>query len=189
MDWTQIITTAITVIGGAITAYIGVAVKRHAGKNDEILARMEKMGGQLSELGQQSRTHDAQLQKIDDRLEGLEQQSHAHDTQLQKLDEHLETQQTKLDTIEKRLKDEESANIIQQSQLSKITSELEDNNLRTMRLDLLHAIESDPDNQMVIIDLAQKYFVEMKGNCYMSKIFQEWADEHRVNIASIFNKG
>lgn len=72
--------------------------------------------------------------------------------------------------------------------IEKVDTELADNNLRTLRLDLLHAIETDPDNQVVVLELAQKYFVEMKGNCYMSKVFQEWADDHNVSITSIFNK-
>lgn len=75
-----------------------------------------------------------------------------------------------------------------ENRLDLINDDLGDNNLRTLRLDLLHAIETDPDNQMVVLELAQKYFVDMKGNCYMSKVFQEWADEHKVNITSIFNK-
>ncbi|MCM1218205.1 MAG: hypothetical protein NC548_27280 [Lachnospiraceae bacterium] len=70
-----------------------------------------------------------------------------------------------------------------------VKRELDDNNMRTLRLDLLHAIETDPNNQIVILELAQKYFVEMKGNCYMSKVFQDWANEHRVDITSIFNGG
>lgn len=73
--------------------------------------------------------------------------------------------------------------------LDKVILELEDNNLRTMRLDLLHAIETDPNNVMVILELAQKYFVDMKGNCYMSKVFQEWANDHDVNITGLFNQG
>lgn len=75
------------------------------------------------------------------------------------------------------------------SQIQQLRLELDDNNLRTMRLDLLHAIETDPDNVIVIMEMAQKYFVEMKGNCYMSKVFQEWANEHNVNITSLFNQG
>lgn len=94
-----------------------------------------------------------------------------------------------LEMLKDNLDMQESANLIQQNQLSKIAQELNDNNLRTLRLDLLHAIETDPNNQLVIIDLAKKYFVDFKGNCYMSRVFQEWADGHNVNITSIFNKG
>lgn len=94
----------------------------------------------------------------------------------------------KIEKIQQTLVSQESTNLIQQTQLNKINKDLDDNNLRTLRLDLLHAIETDPNNQLVILELAQKYFVEMKGNCYMSKVFQEWADDHHVNITSIFNK-
>lgn len=67
--------------------------------------------------------------------------------------------------------------------------DLDDNNLRTLRLDLLHAIETDPDNVLVIIEMAQRYFVGMNGNCYMSRIFQDWASEHNVPVSWLFNKG
>lgn len=77
----------------------------------------------------------------------------------------------------------------QEAQLAKMDTSLEDDVLRTMRLDLLHAIETDPNNTMVILELAQKYFVELKGNCYMSSVFQEWAADHKVNITSMFNRG
>lgn len=99
-----------------------------------------------------------------------------------------ETTQSKLDNIEKRLQDQELANQIRQAELSQIKEELADNNLRTMRLDLDRAIDTDPDNIIVIMDMAQKYFVEMHGNCYMSKKFQDWANEHKVNITGLFNK-
>lgn len=69
-----------------------------------------------------------------------------------------------------------------------LTWQLEDNNLRTMRLDLDRAIDTDPDNIIVIMDMAQKYFIDMHGNCYMSKKFQEWANVHNVNITGLFNK-
>lgn len=95
----------------------------------------------------------------------------------------------KLEDLQKKIEMQESANLVQQTHLTTIAKELNDNNLRTLRLDLLHAIESDPSNQLVILELASKYFVDMKGNCYMSRVFQEWADDHNVNITSIFNKG
>lgn len=97
-------------------------------------------------------------------------------------------QSDKLEEIDKQIKLLSAASRDQNSKLSEIAKDLEDNNLRTLRLDLLHAIETDPSNQVVILDLAQKYFVEMKGNCYMSKVFQEWANDHNVSITSIFNK-
>lgn len=74
------------------------------------------------------------------------------------------------------------------NEIRKIRADLDDNNLRTLRLDLLHAIETDPDNVIVIMELAQKYFIDLKGNCYMSKIFQDWASEHHVSVVGIFNR-
>lgn len=97
--------------------------------------------------------------------------------------------QEKLAEIDGRLKDQESANLIQQTELSDIRRDLADNNLRTLRLDLDRAIDTDPDNVIIIMEMATKYFVEMHGNCYMSGKFQEWANEHNVNITGLFNQG
>lgn len=106
----------------------------------------------------------------------------------QKQSDKLEEIDKQIKELKDTVKNQESFNLISQTKMSEIAKDLEDNNLRTLRLDLLHAIETDPSNQVVILDLAQKYFVEMKGNCYMSKVFQEWADDHNVSITSIFNK-
>lgn len=112
-------------------------------------------------------------------------------------------QMSRLDKIEHRLADIDGSVVALNNRVTKLEGsvislegavnrqqvDLSDNNLRTMRLDLLHAIESDPDNQMVILEMARKYFGEMHGNCYMSKVFQDWADEHNVNVISVMNGG
>lgn len=72
--------------------------------------------------------------------------------------------------------------------ISKVEESLEDNNLRTMRLDLDRAIEIAPDDTLVIMELGHKYFREMGGNCYMSKKFQKWADDHDIDVSYLFNK-
>lgn len=92
------------------------------------------------------------------------------------------------EVIQKRLEEQTLANIDLREQVDRLDRELQDNNLRTMRLDLDRAIDTDPDNTMVIMEMAQKYFVDMHGNCYMSKKFQEWANNHNVNITGLFNK-
>lgn len=74
------------------------------------------------------------------------------------------------------------------AEIGKIRTDLDDNNLRTLRLDLLHAIETDPENTIVILEMAQQYFIDMQGNCYMSKVFQEWANDHNVSVVGLFNK-
>lgn len=107
---------------------------------------------------------------------------------LASITQSIERQSAQLEAFEARLMEQESANLAHQVKLGRIGSELADNNLRTLRLDLLHAIETDPDNQIIIMEMAKKYFVEMKGNCYMSKVFQEWAEDHHVNITGLFNK-
>lgn len=99
----------------------------------------------------------------------------------------LDSLYKKLETIDKRLSNSEDKTAQIEAKIAQISRGLEDNNLRTLRLDLMRAMEADPDNQIVILDLARKYFLEMKGNCYASHVVQKWADEHNVNITSIFN--
>lgn len=111
-----------------------------------------------------------------------------HSDNYENISEKLNQLSTNLEVIDKRLRDEETAHLLEQKTLSKISQDLEDNDLRTLRLDLLHAIETDPENIVVILEMAQKYFVEMKGNCYMSKVFQGWANDHNVSVANLFNK-
>lgn len=134
MDWTDIITTILTVGGTIAVAYITHGLKKSTNQNSaEVLEKLKK--------------------------------------------------------VEETQKTQEIAAQLLGSKMSELSENLEDNNLRTLRLDLLHAIETDPRNKLVILELAQKYFVEMKGNCYMSKVFQEWANDNNVEITSIFNKG
>lgn len=162
MDWTLIITALISMISAIAVAYISRATKKsNDASNSVVQEKFAKIEGRLNVFGE--------------KLSGLE--------------EKICHQNDKLDAIDKRLQDQESANLTQQAQLTIIRDELSDNNLRTMRLDLVHAIENDPDNTIVIMELAQKYFVEMKGNCYMSKVFQDWANDHNVNITGLFNQG
>lgn len=117
------------------------------------------------------------------------EKARSSEEQNKELKAKLESQGQKLAVLSVKMTNLETANLLQQRELVEVKKVLDDDNLRTMRLDLLHAIETDPNNTMVILELAQKYFVELKGNCYMSSVFQEWAANHKVNISSMFNRG
>lgn len=161
MDWTQIITSIIAMFSAFGVAWIGHGIK----KSNSI-------------------SNDA----IREKFNVIEEKINRQEEKIASIAQCMGRQEAQLETIDKRLRDQESNNLIQQTNLTKITEELDDNNLRTLRLDLLHAIETDPDNVIVIMEMAQKYFIDMKGNCYMSKIFQEWASGHNVSVVGMFNR-
>lgn len=99
-----------------------------------------------------------------------------------------ETVQTKPNDINKRLRNQELAELIRQVELIQNIVGLVNINLCALHLNFLHAIETDPNNVIFIMEMAQKYFIDMHGNRYMSKKFQEWANVHNVNITGLFNK-
>ncbi len=74
------------------------------------------------------------------------------------------------------------------SQYKIIVNKLDDLTLRIVRLDLLNAIQHDPENVAVIMSMAKLYFVELHGNCYMGKVFQEWANKHDINVGNLLGK-
>lgn len=183
MDWTVIITAGVSAVSAVVVAYIGRATKKsNDASNTAIEEKVTKIEGRMDVI-------DARFMDVQDKFAVFDEKISRQNDKLGSIEQHMGRQNAQLDAIRKRLQDQESANLIQQDELRKVGLELEDNNLRTMRLDLLHAIETDPDNTIVIMELAQKYFVDMKGNCYMSGVFQEWASSHNVNITSLFNQG
>lgn len=137
MDWTPIITAAVT---GGLAVLGQWLISRKKTIEDDIKNKLRE-------------------QNQNERLDKIE-------AKLERVDERLDGYGEKLDAQAKQI---------------------EENSVRSMRLDLFCATESDPGNKLMIIDMAKKYFFGMKGNCYMSKKFQEWADKYHVNITSIFD--
>lgn len=52
----------------------------------------------------------------------------------------------------------------------------------TIRIQLLMIMEHQPDNIDTIIKLAEKYFIELKGDWYMTSEFNKWAKAHDVIV-------
>lgn len=60
--------------------------------------------------------------------------------------------------------------------------ELREIRLDTTRLQLLILMEHQPDNIDTILSVAEYYFVKLKGDLYMTVLFNKWAKEHKVDI-------
>lgn len=82
------------------------------------------------------------------------------------------TTNSRIDTIEKK---------IDENQLN--------NELATMRLELMTLISHSPDNVLEIEKLGKKYFnPPYNGDAYMSKIFSDWCAEQSINCGEIMLK-
>ena len=63
-----------------------------------------------------------------------------------------------------------------------VISEKNDRNeLATTRLQLLFLIQMQPNNKDTILQTAQRYFMELKGNGEAWDTFKHWADEKNVD--------
>ena len=60
--------------------------------------------------------------------------------------------------------------------------------LATTRLELMVLMEHDPDNTIEIEKLARHYFLELKGNSYLTSVFSKWCATHGLNCAEIVLK-
>lgn len=68
--------------------------------------------------------------------------------------------------------------------LDALNYELKDIKQDTVRLQLITMIENDPQNVESILKIAKKYFLELKGDWYATSIFQNWANEHNIDISA-----
>ena len=68
------------------------------------------------------------------------------------------------------------------SQLNNIEHKCDRNELATNRLQLLFLIESQPQNKDTILQTAQRYFVELKGNGEAWAVFYEWAEHNKIDV-------
>ena len=56
-------------------------------------------------------------------------------------------------------------------------AELKQDQLRLQLMDMIHI---HPEDHSDIMEIAQKYFVESKGNWYLSSIFNEWMQAQHI---------
>ena len=52
----------------------------------------------------------------------------------------------------------------------------------TTRIQLLMVIQQQPNNIDTILKLAERYFVKLKGDWYVTSEFNKWAKEHDVSL-------
>lgn len=77
--------------------------------------------------------------------------------------------------IERHDKKVEKAEDKEKEHIQGTLKKLEKDGLRTQ---LLLLILMKPEETSEILTLAQHYFVDLKGNWYMTSIFAKWCDEH-----------
>ncbi len=71
---------------------------------------------------------------------------------------------------------------------AKIDDNYTKDELATTRLELMVLMEHDPDNVIEIEKLARHYFLELKGNSYLTSVFSKWCREHGLNCGEIVLK-
>ena len=72
---------------------------------------------------------------------------------------------------------------VMHKKLESIDSRLSENDLITCRLDLITALEHDPENIESILECARHYFLDLGGDFYVSKPFRKWAEKYNVDIS------
>jgi len=65
-------------------------------------------------------------------------------------------------------------------ELESIKNQLAELKQDQLRLQLMDMIHIHPEDHSDIMEIAQKYFVESKGNWYLSSIFNEWMQTQNI---------
>ncbi len=67
--------------------------------------------------------------------------------------------------------------------VSSMESTVNDIRQDTVRLQLDNLINNDSENIESILTVARQYFIEMKGDWYMTEKFKTWGREHNVDLS------
>lgn len=86
--------------------------------------------------------------------------------------------------IERHDKKVEKAEDKEKEHIQGTLKKLEKDGLRTQ---LLLLILMKPEETSEILTLAQHYFVDLKGNWYMTSIFNKWLEEYEIAEPEWFN--
>ena len=73
--------------------------------------------------------------------------------------------------------------------LSMIEKKLIKNEADSVRLQMLVLLADYPDDVNEILKVAQHYFVDVKGNWYMTSLFNRWLSDRKIAQPEWFNKG
>lgn len=71
--------------------------------------------------------------------------------------------------------------------LGKIDKKLDKIERDNCRTQLLLLLSDYPGNNKEILELAQHYFFDLKGDWYMSSLFAEWLNQHGIEIPPWFD--
>ncbi len=69
------------------------------------------------------------------------------------------------------------------ARLSSVEATVNDIRQDTIRLQLDNLINNDPDNIESVLTVARTYFIDMKGDWYMTEKFKRWGGEHNVDLS------
>lgn len=66
--------------------------------------------------------------------------------------------------------------------MDKVLAVTEETRKDTVRIQLLMILSHQPENTDTILKLAEKYFIDLDGDWYMTNVFGKWAKEHDITI-------
>ena len=69
------------------------------------------------------------------------------------------------------------------TRLSSVENTVNEIRQDTVRLQLDNLINNDSENVESILTVAHKYFIEMKGDWYMTEKFKKWGIDHNVDLS------
>lgn len=69
------------------------------------------------------------------------------------------------------------------ARMTSIETTVNDIRQDTVRLQLDNLINNDSDNIESILTVAKVYFIDMKGDWYMTEKFKKWGKEHGVDLS------
>ena len=69
------------------------------------------------------------------------------------------------------------------ARLATVEATVNDIRQDTVRLQLDNLINNDPDNIESVLTVAKVYFIDMKGDWYMTEKFKKWGREHNVDLS------
>lgn len=66
--------------------------------------------------------------------------------------------------------------------IDEIKTLLCENSRSTLRVELSHEMTRNPHNHDTILQIAEKYFIELNGDFYMTNRFLDWTEQEKVHV-------
>lgn len=84
----------------------------------------------------------------------------------------------RIDAVEKKMGD----------RIDTLRNQNREQDLSLKRLEMLNLIRNSPNNKVEIERVARHYFVTLKGDWYMTKMYSEWANQHDGDISFVISE-